>query len=99
MYDAGALLGTTPYSFILLRLLVALVAVSRPPTIGQHVRVSRAAWPRYACRENGGAGWDAEVISSSSASAVVRFLYASRPNGEPYGEERVPLAHLAAYSD
>ena len=44
----------------------------------------RAAWPRYACAENDGAGWDAVTLAGrKKAFARVRFtyMYACRPDG------------------
>ena len=63
--------------------------------VGRRVRVPADLWPRYACSELNGSGWAAVVVTASSVSAVVRFLYAQTADGRPYQNVRVPLHRLS----
>ena len=61
---------------------------------GDTVFVLRAAWPRYACRECGGAGWEATVVDTTRYTCVVSFVNAQAPDGRPSADERVSRAML-----
>ena len=63
-----------------------------PP--GAAVLVPRWLWPTYACAEQGGAGWEAVVRSTSGSTAVVHFVHATADDGSPYADERLPLRVL-----
>ena len=60
----------------------------------RRVLVRRSLWPRYACTERGGEGWEAAVVSATSTTAVVSFLHATDRWGRPYPDERLPLSCL-----
>ena len=51
-------------------------------------------WPNEKCNELQGAGWQVEVLSASSKSALVRFTTARTATGRPYKEVRLPLSAL-----
>ena len=51
-------------------------------------------WPHYSCDEHGGLGWEAEVLSATSVTAVVRYLHARTPTGRPYEDVRLALSRL-----
>ena len=44
--------------------------------VGRIVLVPADLWPHYTCDEHDGLGWEAEVRSASSVTALVRFLHA-----------------------
>ena len=48
-----------------------------------------AIWPDYECTEHGGAGWEADVISSNQAFSVLEFVSARTDEDTPF--ERVRL--------
>ena len=61
---------------------------------GDSVVVPHSLWPTYTCSELGGSGWQASVVSTTSSTAVVRFLHAQTRDGRPYANERLPLSTL-----
>jgi hypothetical protein len=63
--------------------------------VGEHVVVLRAAWPGYACPENGGEGWAATVVSATGRTVVARFEHARTSTGRAYEDMRVPRLHIA----
>jgi len=72
-----------------------LAPLAAPPAVGDAVFVPRAVWPRYACREHGGAGWAATVAAPPTRyTVVVSFVYARAPDGRLSADERVPLSAL-----
>ena len=66
-----------------------LAALEGEPRIGDSVFVPRAVWPRYACREYGGAGWAATVVNTARYTCVVEFNHARAPDGRRSADERV----------
>jgi hypothetical protein len=58
------------------------------------VVVPHSLWPTYPCRELGGTGWLATVLSASRTTALVRFTHASTARGARYEDVRLPLTHL-----
>lgn len=62
--------------------------------VGRRVLVARSLWPKDACDEHNGMGWEASVLRTSAITAVVRFSFARTRDGRPYQDERVPLAEL-----
>ena len=70
-----------------------------PPLTADNARrrlviVSSARYPRHACNEHGGQGWEAQILSATRVSAVVRYLRARTIDGRPYEDTREPLASL-----
>lgn len=61
---------------------------------GRRVLVLASLWPAYTCREHGGHGWEADIVSATGSTAVVRFLFARTRDGRPYSDERLPLTDL-----
>ena len=57
------------------------------------VLVPRERYPRESCDEHDGRGWEALVLSASSQTALVRFLFARSARGQRYEDTREPL-HL-----
>ena len=57
------------------------------------VLVPSSRYPRHRCDEHGGSGWEAQIISATGVSALVRYLYARTADGRPYEDTREPL-HL-----
>jgi len=55
------------------------------------VLVPSSRYPRHRCDEHGGAGWEAQIVSATGVSAVVRYLYARTAGGRPYEDTREPL--------
>ena len=66
---------------------------------GDAVVIKREAWPTHACRELGGSGWSASVISLSAATARVRFQNHKASDGRPYEDVRVARAFIALRAD
>ena len=75
---------------------VSLTLLSSQPVVGADVVVPSTIWPRYRCRELGGAGWAVRVLSSTAHTAVVRFLHARTHDGRPYSDERLPWNLLSS---
>lgn len=75
---------------------VSLTLLSSQPAVGAEVVVPSTIWPRYRCRELGGAGWVVRVLSSTAHTAVVRFLHAHTHDGRPYSDERLPWSLLSS---
>ena len=70
-----------------------------PPLTAENARrrlviVPSARYPRNACDEHGGQGWEAQVISATRVSAVVRYLKARTADGRVYEDTREPLDSL-----
>ena len=68
--------------------------LTRETAPGRRVLVLANYWPQYACTEHAGAGWEADVVSATGVSAVVRFTYARAQDGRQWEPERVPYAHV-----
>ena len=68
--------------------------LSRDNASGRRVLVPASVYPREACSEHAGAGWESLVLSATGLTAVVRFLYARTNDGRPYQNERLPLTQL-----
>jgi len=66
---------------------------------GDAVIIRRAAWPAHACRELGGNGWAATVISLSATTARVRFTEHKAADGRPYEDVRVAQTFVALRAD
>ena len=66
---------------------------------GDAVVIRRAAWPAHACRELGGSGWAATVISLSATTARVRFTEHKAADGRPYEDVRVAQTFVARRAD
>ena len=60
------------------------------------VLVPQSRYPRHRCDEHGGRGWEAQILSATNVSAVVRYLYARSADGRPYEDTREPLHLLEA---
>ena len=58
------------------------------------VLVPQTRYPRQACHEHNGLGWEAQVVSATGITALVRYLYARAADGRPYEDTREPLAVL-----
>ena len=62
--------------------------------------VPRETWPDDACEELQGAGWLVEVVrtigKAESAKALCRFVDARTQGGQPYADEWLSCAALAA---
>ena len=58
------------------------------------VLVPRSRYPRNACTEHGGRGWEAQVVSATGVTALVRYLRARAADGRPYADTREPLSSL-----
>ena len=69
-------------------------ALARANAVGRRVLVPSALYPQYVCSEHAGAGWEGQLLSATSVTAVVRFLYARSADGRPYADERLPLDRL-----
>ena len=69
-------------------------ALTRANAVGRRVLVPSALYPQYVCSEHAGAGWEGQLLSATSVTAVVRFLYARSADGRPYADERLPLDRL-----
>ena len=73
-------------------------AVTQPDEVnigtGRRVLVPADFWPDFACDENNGRGWEAEVRSTTGLTAMVRFVNARAPDGRPYCDERLALDRL-----
>ena len=65
-----------------------------PPSVDDAVVVPRQLWPSYACRELGGAGWQAVVVRVHSSAALVRFTYPRTRDGRAYEDELLPFDSL-----
>ena len=61
--------------------------------MGRRVLIPRHVWPRYACTEHGGRGWEATVVSATGVTVVVEFAHATDATGRGYQNERLPY-HL-----
>ena len=68
--------------------------LQRDNAVGRRVLVPSALYPQYNCSEQSGRGWESLVLSATSVTAVVRFLYARTADGRPYEDERLPLDRL-----
>ena len=62
--------------------------------IGRTVLVQQRLWPRYACHEHNGEGWEATVVSACAATAVVQFVRHTDRQGRLYANERLPFMYL-----
>jgi hypothetical protein len=51
-------------------------------------------WEKYECSEHDGLGWTARVLSATSRTAIVDFLFAVTATGRRYKPMRVPLDSL-----
>ena len=69
--------------------MLTLLPLDAEPQAGDTVFVPRAVWPRYACREHGGTGWAAKVVSTTRYTCVVEFAHARAPDGRRSADERV----------
>lgn len=70
-----------------------------PPLTADNARrrlvvVPSSRYPRHTCHEHNGQGWEAQVLSATRVSAVVRYLRARTADGRPYEDTREPLASL-----
>ena len=65
----------------------------------RRVLVPATRYPRHTCTEHDGEGWEAIVLSATSVSAVVRYLYARTVDGRKYEDTREPLHILQALDD
>ena len=65
----------------------------------RRVLVPATRYPRHTCAEHDGEGWEAIVLSATSVSAVVRYLYARTVDGRKYEDTREPLHILQALDD
>ena len=72
-------------------------SIRRAPR-GDEVFVLRAAWPRYACNEHGGAGWAASIVRATPHTCTVSFKYATSQEGLQCADERVPRVHLRRFA-
>ena len=61
---------------------------------GRTVLVPATRYPRDTCREHGGRGWEAHILSATGVTALVRYLYARTAGGRPYEDTREPLDQL-----
>ena len=68
--------------------------LTRANAVGRRVLVPATMWPTYQCREHGGHGWEATIVSSTNSTAVVQFVFHRTRNGRPYANERVPITNL-----
>jgi len=68
------------------------------PAAGDSIFVLRAAWPRYACHEYGGAGWAATILETTRYTCLVSFDYACAPDGRPSADERVNLSMIRQFA-
>ena len=69
-------------------------ALTPANALHRRVLVRRDLWPRYACHERGGEGWEATIVSNTNTTAVVAFSHATDRLGRPYPDERLPLHSL-----
>ena len=58
--------------------------------VGRRVLIPRHVWPRYACTEHGGRGWEATDVSATGVTVVVEFAHATDATGRSYQNERLP---------
>ena len=65
------------------------LAKSKPTAakVCEKAMVPRQTWPRYTCKENGGAGWSVEITSKQKDRVRVRFTEARDGRGAPWCEE------------
>ena len=62
--------------------------------LGRRCLVPAARWPNYRCNEFGGLGWEAQIVSTTTSTALVKFTNATTRDGRAYANERVPLCDL-----
>ena len=60
----------------------------------ERVLVPAAIWPDYPCDENGGLGWDAEVVSASATTALIEFTNARSADRRQFQRVRLTRASL-----
>ena len=58
------------------------------------VLVPSARYPTHACNEHDGKGWEAQILSATRITAVVRYLYARTADGRVYEDTREPIGCL-----
>jgi hypothetical protein len=68
--------------------------ITKLNAVGRRVLVPAEIWPGYKCREHGGEGWEASIISATALSAVVHFTHHHAAGGRAYQNERLPLELL-----
>ena len=64
--------------------------------LGAVVILPSSWWPGYKCKENGGRGWSAVILSISNSTAKIEFVAARTTDGRPYAPMRVPINALKA---
>ena len=95
-FASAGLLGVPSVSSIALS--GARRAICPPPltaddATGRVALVPRSRYPNESCSEHDGRGWEVLIISATSQTAVVRFLFARTARGQRYEDTREPL-HL-----
>jgi hypothetical protein len=65
------------------------LAKGKPPAAKtcEKAMVPCQTWPRYPCKENGGAGWTVEITSKQKDRVRVHFTDARGRRGQPWCEE------------
>ena len=63
------------------------------PKVRRKMMVPREMWPRYACKENAGAGWSVEVVKEYKDRVQVRFTEA-KSQGREWQMELMKPAQL-----
>ena len=56
--------------------------------------VPSARYPNNTCHEHDGDGWEAQILSATRITAVVRYLYARTADGRVYEDTREPIGCL-----
>ena len=69
-------------------------ALDTAPEAGTTLGGGQDVWPKVACSELQGAGWEVEVVSSTSITALVQFKTARTSSGRPFQRVRLPLSTL-----
>ena len=65
---------------------------------GRVALVPRSRYPHESCNEHEGRGWEVLIISATSQTALVRFLFARSARGQRYEDTREPLHVLEPLS-
>jgi hypothetical protein len=65
----------------------------RPPA-GAEVAIPSSLWPDHPCTEMGGLAWHAQIISTTSSTALVKFTKAQTRTGQRYQDVRLQLGAL-----
>jgi hypothetical protein len=64
--------------------------------LGRQVLVPHSEYPEYPCTENGGTGWNANIIACTrNGHATVRYQEAATTRGIPYEDVQLQLTILS----